>query len=125
MKEIEETNLKLESEEQLKNCEDMHIWVQPIKEYIKKLEAKEALEQSKIIKTPLEALEHLVDRCAYAFEQHEDVKVVRQSLTELEELKATVKELLDIPFTVSTVNGTSLLIKTMNKLQKLVGAKDE
>jgi len=45
--------------------------------------------------------------------------------TELEELKATVKELLDIPFTVSTVNGTSLLIKTMNKLQKLVGAKDE
>ena len=41
MKYIEETNLKLESEEQLKNCEDMHIWVQPIKEYIKKLEAKE------------------------------------------------------------------------------------
>lgn len=41
MKHIEETNLKLESEEQLKNCEDMHIWVQPIKEYIKKLEVKE------------------------------------------------------------------------------------
>ena len=43
MKHIKETNLKLESEEQLKNCEDMHIWVQPIKEYIKKLEAKDEL----------------------------------------------------------------------------------
>ena len=41
MKHIEETNLKLESEEQLKNCEDMHIWVQPIKDYIKELEVKE------------------------------------------------------------------------------------
>ena len=41
MKHIEETNLKLESEKQLKNCEDMHIWVQPIKDYIKELEAKE------------------------------------------------------------------------------------
>ena len=40
MKNIDKTNLKLESEEQLKNCEDMHIWVQPIKEYIKKLETK-------------------------------------------------------------------------------------
>ena len=41
MKHIEEINLKLESEKQLKNCEDMHIWVQPIKDYIKELEAKE------------------------------------------------------------------------------------
>ena len=37
----EETDLKLESEKQLKNCEDMHIWVKPIKDYIKELEAKE------------------------------------------------------------------------------------
>ena len=41
MKHIKKTNLKSESEEQLKNCEDMHIWVQPIKDYIKELEAKE------------------------------------------------------------------------------------
>ena len=32
---------KEESVEQLKNCEDMHIWVKPIKDYIKELEAKE------------------------------------------------------------------------------------
>ena len=44
---------------------------------------------------------------------------------ELRELKATIKELLDIPITVSTFNGTSLLVKTMNKLNKLVGDKDE
>ena len=37
----DETVLKLESEKQLKNCEDMHIWVKPIKDYIKELEAKE------------------------------------------------------------------------------------
>ena len=37
----EEIDLKLESEKQLKNCEDMHIWVEPIKDYIKELEAKE------------------------------------------------------------------------------------
>ena len=44
---------------------------------------------------------------------------------ELREMKATIKELLDIPITVSTFNGTSLLVKTMNKLNKLVGDKDE
>ena len=32
---------KEEAVEQLKNCEDMHIWVKPIKDYIKELEAKE------------------------------------------------------------------------------------
>ena len=37
----EEIDLKLESEKQLKNCEDMHIWVKPIKDYINELEAKE------------------------------------------------------------------------------------
>ena len=37
----EETDLKLESEKQLKNCEEMHIWVKPIKDYIKELEAKD------------------------------------------------------------------------------------
>ena len=52
MKHIEETNLKLESEKQLKNCEDMHIWVQPIKEYIKELEAKE--ERAKKVEELLE-----------------------------------------------------------------------
>lgn len=34
----EETDLKLESEKQLKNCEEMHIWVKPIEDYIKELE---------------------------------------------------------------------------------------
>jgi len=69
MKHIEETNLKLESEEQLKNCEDMHIWVQPIKEYIKKLEAKDKLlrlyrdyfyalpDEAKLLREDIEALE--------------------------------------------------------------------
>ena len=32
---------KEEAVEQLKNCEEMHIWVKPIKDYIKELEAKE------------------------------------------------------------------------------------
>ncbi len=32
---------KEEAVEQLKNCEDMRIWVKPIKDYIKELEAKE------------------------------------------------------------------------------------
>jgi len=60
MKHIEETNLKLESEEQLKNCEDMHIWVQPIKEYIKELEVKE--ERAKKVEELLELYRMLVDK---------------------------------------------------------------
>jgi len=32
---------KEEAVEQLKNCEDMHIWVKPIKDYIEELEALE------------------------------------------------------------------------------------
>ena len=60
MKHIEETNLKLESEEQLKNCEDMHIWVQPIKEYIKELEAKE--ERAKKVEELLGLYRELVDK---------------------------------------------------------------
>ena len=41
----EETNLKLESKKQLKNCEEMHIWVKPIEDYIEELE--KALERAK------------------------------------------------------------------------------
>ena len=48
----DETVLKLESEKQLKNCEDMHIWVKPIKDYIKELEAKE--ERAKKVEEELE-----------------------------------------------------------------------
>ena len=32
---------KEEAVEQLKNCENMHIWVKPIRDYIEELEAKE------------------------------------------------------------------------------------
>ena len=89
--------------------------------------AKEAFKEIK-----LGIAKHLSKQTGYSVEKHfeylqydTDIDIVAQALTELEELKATVKELLDIPFTVSTVSGTSLLIKTMNKLEKLVGAKDE
>ena len=34
-------NKKEEAVVQLKNCEEMHIWVKPIKDYIEELEAKE------------------------------------------------------------------------------------
>jgi len=90
--------------------------------------SKEALEQSKIRKTPLEALEHLVDRCAYAFEQHEDVKVVRQSLAELEELKSKIRCLAGnhILSKIEEVFGkNNSLVNKIEELQKLVGDKDE
>ena len=61
--------------------------------------------------------------CSIAIENA--ILEIEKSLTKFGELKATVKELLDIPITVSTFSGTSLLIKTMNKLNKLVGDKDE
>ena len=75
---------------------------------------------------------HLSEDTGVSVEKHleylendTDIMNVEQALTELEELKATVKELLNIPITVSTFSDTSLLIKTMNKLEKLVGDKDE
>ena len=89
--------------------------------------AKEAFKEIK-----LGIAKHLSKQTGYSVEKHYElleydtaISIVAQSLTELEELKKEVKELLDIPITVSTVSGTSLLIKTMNKLEKLVGDKDE
>lgn len=77
-----------------------------------------------------EALEEIgkayfLDDNIFIVKGQKEYRILEQALTELEELKATVKELLDIPITVSTFSGTSLLIKTMNKLNKLVGDKDE
>jgi hypothetical protein len=77
--------------------------------------------------TPIKSFTRLVNKILgkESTYSQQDMIVVEQALTELEELKATVKELLDIPITVSTINGTSLLLKTMNKLKQLVGDKDE
>ena len=94
----------------------------------KELETKIVLKGRAGSEYTLEEIINIID-CAseevdYGFDEA-IVGYIRKSLTELEELKATVKELLDIPITVSTFSGTSLLIKTMNKLEKLVGDKDE
>ena len=52
---------------------------------------------------------------------------LENALTELEELKATVKELLDMPIMLSIgrSGGKKHFIDTANKLKRLVGAKDE
>ena len=94
------------------------------------MKAKEALaELKKYCVSDLWLYENKADEdikgCDEAVEYNEAVETVEQALTELEELKKVVKELLDIPITVSTVSGTSLLIKTMNKLKKLVGEVKE
>ena len=80
--------------------------------------------------TASEFLKDLYIKCAMSelnsvMVTEQGLDILDKALTELEELKKTVKELLDIPITVSTFSGTSLLIKTMNKLKKLVGDKDE
>ena len=78
MKHIEETNLKLESEKQLKNCEDMHIWVQPIKNYIKELEAKE--ERAKKVEELLRLHKYYTDYNLFPSKVVERIKQLEEEM---------------------------------------------
>lgn len=87
-------------------------------EAIKFADGGEAMEVVKDIEKSIK--KHIPQN--YLSAQFEIIKnFILKAQAQERELKATIKELLDIPITVSTFNGTSLLVKTMNKLNKLVG----
>ena len=79
--------------------------------------------------TPIKSFTRLVNKILgkESTYSQQDMIVVEQALTELEELKATVKELLDMPIMLSIgrSGGKKHFIDTANKLKRLVGDKDE
>ena len=83
---------KEEAVEQLKNCEDMHIWVKPIKDYIKELEAKE--ERAKKVEEELEEYK-ISDKSKEesSIEYYNLYKETKRKLKKVEELLGLYRKL--------------------------------
>ena len=82
-------NKKEEAVKQLKNCEDMHIWVKPIKDYIKELEAKEerAKKEHKLLGLKNEQLS------IFQFERNHFCSMTDESYERLKALDLQIKQL--------------------------------